>query len=190
MSATPPVRMSPAEYLEWEKEQPSKHQYLNGEVFAMAGGSFRHNHLAGRVVARLDVEPCRSFSSDQKVFIPSTKNYVYPDGTVVCGAVQPHAGSTDVLEHPRAVVEVLSKSTESYDRDDKWQDYQSIASLTDYVLVSQRVARIEHFARQADGAWTYHAAGPGERLTLSTGAVLVVDDIYASAFDLPGDEQN
>ncbi len=180
--------MSPAEYLAWERKQPVKHQYLSGEVFAMSGGSFRHNHLSARVVARLDVSPCRALTSDQKVYIPATTNYVYPDVTVVCGAIKAHADTTDVLENPRVTVEVLSKSTEQHDRGEKWQDYRSVASLTDYVLVAQRSARIEHFARQTDGAWTYRVAGPGEQLTLSTGAVLDVDDIYAGAFDLPGDE--
>lgn len=190
MSATASPRMSPAEYLAWEREQPSKHQYLNGEVFAMSGGSFRHNHLSANVVAHLATPSCRVFTSDQKVFIPSTTNYVYPDATVVCGALQAQAGTNDVLENPRVVVEVLSKSTEKHDRGDKWEDYQSIASLTDYVIVAQRAARIEHFTRQADGAWTYRVAGPGERLTLSTGAALVVDEIYSGAFELPGDEQS
>lgn len=187
MGATASPKMSPVEYLAWERTQPCKHQYLDGEVFAMAGGSLRHNRLCARVVARLDAPPCAALTSDQKVFVPATGNYVYPDATVICGAVQVHPVSSDVLENPRVVVEVLSKSTEEHDRGDKWQGYRSITSLTDYVLVSQRLPRLELFSRQADGSWNYRVAGPGEKLTLTTGTELIVDDLYEGAFELPAD---
>lgn len=182
--------MSPAEFLAWESAQSVKHQLLGGEVFAMAGGSPRHNRLAARLLGRLEgaLEPaCAPFSSDQKVFIPVSSNFVYPDATVVCGPVELHEGTTDVIDNPRVVIEVLSKSTEQHDRGDKWQDYGSVPSLTDYVLVSQRVARLEHFAREADGSWRYRVVGVGGRLELTTGTVLVVDDIFAGVFEIPGD---
>lgn len=188
MSATPTRKMTSGDYLAWEREQRDKHQYLGGEVFAMAGGSPRHNFLSGRVWSRLDRAPCRPLTSDQKVYIPATGNFVYPDCTVVCGSVQMHAGTSDVIENPRIVVEVLSKSTADHDRAEKWDDYRSLTSLTDYVLVSQRTMHIEHFARQGDGSWTYRVAQASGRLELTTGAVLVVDEIYAGAFDLPGDD--
>ncbi|MBX3189680.1 MAG: Uma2 family endonuclease [Labilithrix sp.] len=183
--------MSPTEYLAWEREQPGKHQLLDGAVFAIAGGSPLHNRLSARVLALLDVAlrggPCGPFSSDQKVFIPVTGNFVYPDGSVVCGEVALHEGTADVIDNPRVVFEVLSKSTEQHDRGDKWSDYRSVASLTDYVLVSQRLARIEHFAREADGSWRYRVAGAGGEVRLTTGTVLRVDDVFAGALDLPGD---
>lgn len=131
--------------------------------------------------------PCAAFSSDQKVFVPASGNFVYPDATVVCGRVELHDLSPDVITNPRFVGEVLSKSTEQHDRGDKWQDYRSIRSLTDYVLVSQRVARLEHFARDTDGSWRYRAFGIGERLELTTGAVLVVDELFEGMFEVPGD---
>ncbi|HVH46795.1 MAG TPA: Uma2 family endonuclease [Labilithrix sp.] len=193
MSATvgPTSKMSRAEYLAWETAQPDRHQYLRGEVYAMAGGSPRHNLLAANVLARLHASlrggACRPFSSDQKIYVPATGDYVYPDATVICGPVELHEGSSDVIENPRVVVEVLSKSTEQHDRGDKWEDYREIPSLTDYVLVSQRVARIEHFGRDADGSWRYRVVGAGGRLELSTGTVLVVDELYEGAFDVPGD---
>lgn len=150
--------MSPSEYLVWERERREKHQYLGGEVFATAGGSPRHNRLANRVAAQLEAAfadgRCGTLSSDQKVHIPATGNFVYPDCTVICGAVRLHAGTNDVIESPRAVIEVLSKSTADHDRGEKWDDYRSIASLADYVLVAQRTAHIEHFARNDDGSWT------------------------------------
>ncbi|MBX3193275.1 MAG: Uma2 family endonuclease [Labilithrix sp.] len=188
MSATSSSKMGPSDYLAWERAQAGKHQYVGGEIFAMAGGSPRHNFLSGRIWSRFDAAPCRPLSSDQKVHIPRSGNFLYPDCTVVCGPVQLYARASDVIENPRVVVEVLSQSTEHHDRGDKWQDYRSIESLTDYVLVSQRMAHIEHFARESEGSWKYRDAGAGGRLELTTGAVLVVDEIYAGAFDLPGDE--
>jgi Uma2 family endonuclease len=191
MSATPTRKMIPTDYLAWEREQLDKHQYLDGEVFAMAGGSPRHNRLASRTIVSLEAAlagtQCGTFPSDQKVHIPATGNYVYPDVSVVCGPVSLHPGTNDVIENPRIVVEVLSKSTADHDRGRKWDDYQSLASLTDYVLVSQRTPHIEHYARNDDGSWTYRVAQAGGRLQLSTGAVLIVDEIYAGTLELPGD---
>lgn len=191
VSNTPLSRMSPAEYLAWERTQREKHQLLHGEVYAMAGGSPRHNRLCARILARLDAalrgSSCGPFSSDQKVFIPATSNFVYPDGTVVCGPVELHPGTNDVIDNPKVVVEVLSKSTEQHDRGDKWEDYRSIPSLADYVLVSQRLPRLEHFARESDGSWRYRVVGAGGRLELTIGTVLVVDEIFEGAFELPGD---
>ncbi len=157
----------------------------------MAGGSPRHNLLAVRVLAQLDNAlhggPCRPFSSDQKIHIPATGDDVYADGTVVCGPVQLHEDTSDVIENPLVVVEVLSKSTEHHDRDEKWQGYRAIPPLADYVLVSQRLPRLEHSRRETDGSWRYRVVGVGGQLVLSTGAVLVVDEIYEGTFDVPGD---
>jgi Uma2 family endonuclease len=182
--------MSPAEYLAWEGGQQQKHQLLDGEVFAIAGGSPRHNRICARLLARLEAAlapPCAAFSSDQKVFIPAFGNFVYPDVTVVSGRIELHELSADVITNPRVVIEVLSKSTEQNDRGDKWQGYRSVRSLTDYLLVSQRVARLEHFTREADGSWRYRVFGAGEQLELTTGALLVVDDLFQGVLDIPGD---
>lgn len=184
--------MKPDEYLAWEREQPYKHQYIGGEIFAISGGKARHNALAlnvGAVLfAALRGSECRAFNSDQKVHSAKTGNYIYPDITVVCGPLVFRAGTNDVVVNPRIVVEVLSKSTEAHDRAGKWEDYRQIPSLTDYLLVSQRVARIEHFARQADGAWLLRVADAGQTVTLTTGVVLRVDEIFAGVFELPGDD--
>lgn len=154
-------------------------------------GARASNRLCANVLGLLHVAlrggPCGPFSSDQKIHIPATNNFVYPDASVVCGPLELFDGTSDVIVNPRVVVEVLSKTTEAHDRGDKWEDYQSIASLTDYVLVSQRLARVEHYARNADGSWRYLVAGPGGRLELTTGAVIAVDDVFEGAFSLPGD---
>lgn len=184
--------MGAAQYLAWEKAQDAKHQLLGGEVFAMAGGSPRHNGLSASVQARLLIAHaggCATLSSDQKLHIPKTGDFVYPDAAVVCGDAVLHAGTTDVIQNPRVVVEVLSKSTEQHDRGKKWADYQSVPSLTDYLLVSQTSPKIEHFAREADGSWRYRVAEGGESITLTHGEVLAVDDVYrAEVVRLPADE--
>lgn len=180
--------MTADDYLAWERAQAEKHEFFRGEVFAMAGGSMRHNVLSGRILralaAALEPRGCVVLTSDQRV-ISADDHYVYPDVTVVCGP--PELRKHDVLANPTALVEVLSSTTEQYDRGLKWEGYQRLASLQDYVLVSQTEPRVEVFRRGADGTWIYRAAGAGERLTLSSGAALHVDEIFAGTADLPGD---
>jgi len=122
-------------------------------------------------------------TSDQRIRT-GERRYVYPDATVVCGA--PVLEPDDVIVNPTIVVEVLSSSTEQYDRGLKWDGYQILPSLTDYLLVSQDRARIELFAR-VDSRWVYTAANAGERITLTSGVMLDIDAIFAGVFDLPGD---
>ena len=183
--------LSAAEYLDWERQQPVRHEFFRGEVFAMAGGSVRHNALCARAIAQLDsVLRARGrvlLTSDQRVGIAAGERYVYPDVSVVCGPVLVEAGTSDVITNPTVLVEVISGSTEQYDRGQKWEGYQRLASLTDYVLVSQAEARIEHFRRGDGGVWIYRAAGPGERVALSAGADLIVDALFDGVFALPGD---
>ena len=185
-----PLRMTAAEYLAWEREQPEKHEFHLGEVFAMAGGSPRHNFLASAVGAELRGAfrdgPCGVLSSDQQISTTSQRRYVYADAVVVCGPFEHETGARDVLTNPSVVVEVLSPSTERYDRGEKWRAYQRLGSLRDYLLVSQAEARVEHYQR-TDGGWRYRALGEGERVEL-TGGSFLVDDLYRGAFDYPGDE--
>lgn len=181
--------VTPAEFLAWERTQPEHHEYWRGEIFPMAGGSPRHAALASRIARALGKElagRCETFSSDLQIGVTADK-YVYADVTVVCGTLELRPGTEDVVRNPRIVVEVLSKNTEQYDRGAKWQAYQHLESLTDYVLVSQSSPRMEHFSRAEDGAWVYRHADAGGRVTTSTGAVLDVDDIFRGAFDLPGE---
>ena len=183
-------KLTPAEYLAWERDQADKHEYDAGEVFAMAGGSPRHNWIAGNVQSALKRElddRCFTFTSDQRIVFDSGKRYAYPDVSVVCGPILLQEGAPDVVMNPSVLVEVLSGGTESYDRGLKWEGYQRLASLSDYVLVAQHEVRIEHYQRDADRGWFYRSYGPGERLALANGATLEVDAIYARAFELPGD---
>lgn len=190
-NAAEKLSMTAAEYLEWERGQTEKHEYHLGEIFAMAGGSLRHNYLAGRVLVLLSTvlqgKPCHAFPSDQKVSVERGQRYVYPDVVVVCGGIRVEPGTTDVLDNPMVVVEVLSSSTEKFDRGDKWAAYQRLESLKDYLLVSQSIAQIEHFQRQSDGAWRYQLVEVGGSIELSNGARLSVAEFYVGAFDVPGD---
>jgi Uma2 family endonuclease len=184
-------RMSAADYLSWEREQPSKHEFHAGDVFAMAGGSPRHNVLANAMGAELRAalrgKGCQVMNSDQRVSAKQGDRYVYPDAVVACGGVRTEAGTRDVLANPAVVVEVLSRNTEAYDRGEKWEAYQRLASLTDYLLVSQSAVRVEHYAREGDGAWRYREHCPGEHITLADGASISVDALYEGAFDVEGD---
>lgn len=178
------------EYLAWERPQPVRHEFFRGEVFAMAGGSMRHDALCAGVIEALRAPlrgRCVVLASDQRVVAMRRERYVYPDVSVVCGPAVAEPGHDDVLINPAIVVEVLSESTEQYDRGLKWDGYQRIESLTDYVLVSQAEPRIEHFRRDRRRTWAYQVAGVGERLALSNGVELDVDAIFAGMMQLPGD---
>ena len=178
------------EYLAWERDQPVRHEFFHGEVFAMADGSMRHNALCASVIEVLRAQlrgRCVVLTSDQRVVAARRERYVYPDISVVCGPVLVEPGTSDVLANPTMIVEVLSSSTEQYDRGLKWEGYQRIESMTDYVLVSQAEPRIEHFRRERTRTWLYQFAAAGERLVLSNDAVLDVDAIFAGMLELSGD---
>lgn len=184
-------QLTAAEYLAWEREQETKHEFFHGEVFAMSGGSYRHNALGARISLALQValrgSKCFVLTSDQRVSLWNEQRYVYPDATVVCGAIESQAGTNDVLLNPAVLVEVLSRSTELYDRGLKWEGYQRIASLTDYLLVSQSKIQIEQFRRREGKHWDYVSYGPGERVVLTSGAELDLDAIFDGVFALAGD---
>jgi Uma2 family endonuclease len=160
-------RYTYAEYLAYERDSGLKHEYEDGEIVAMAGGSRRHNALASRMSAIL--ESARgsgwvAFQSDQKVRVLSTGKATYPDATLVCGAIEgdPADPSGATISNPTLIVEVLSASTEEEDRGNKWQHYQLIPSLMQYILVSQSHPRIESYMRLPSGAWEYVDITKGE----------------------------
>lgn len=183
--------MTAGEYLAWEREQEARHEFHHGEIFAMAGGSPRHNSLGAALIRDLGAAVrgghCRVLTSDQRIAAPQSDRYVYADASVVCGSAVLQEGTKDVLLNPAVVIEVLSKSTELYDRGKKWEGYQHIASLSDYLLVSQSSPRIEHYQRQKDGSWRYDVAEAGGRVRLANGAQLLVDSVYEGVFELEGD---
>jgi Uma2 family endonuclease len=185
MSAVPKRKLTPAEYLAIEKSATSKSEFFNGEMFAMAGASRLHNrvkeNLSVRIGSQLLGGPCQSFSSDQRVLVDRTGLYTYPDFLIVCGEVEAAEGDPDTITNPRVIVEVLSPSTERYDRGAKFRNYQQVPSLTEYVLVAQDEAVVERFTRQADGSWALVSfVGLEAVLELRSVAVRVpLADIYA-----------
>lgn len=184
--------MTATDYLAWDRVQPTKHEFFDGDVFAMAGGTPRHNALCVNASTILRTaladRGCVTLSSDQRIGL-RTKKYVYPDVSVVCGELQTEEGANDVVVNPGVIVEVLSASTEQHDRGGKWEGYRRIPSLTDYVLISQAKPQLEVYQRRDDGSWTYRAVGPGEHVTLTNGAVLEVDKIFDRVMTLPGDDE-
>ena len=190
-AAAPNQPMSPEDYLQWERSQLDRHEFHHGEVFAMAGGSARHNYLSSAVGAELRAalrrRGCHVLSADQRISAAAGERYVYADAVVACGGLRMEPGTTDVLANPAIVVEVLSNSTANYDRGDKWDAYQRLPSLTDYLLVSQQAVAIEHYHREGDGSWRYRRLDAGATLTLRDDASIAVDAIYEGAFELPGD---
>jgi Uma2 family endonuclease len=184
--APPRHHYSYAEYLAYERDSGLKHEYHDGQIFAMAGGSRRHNALALRVGAALETgrKPgCFAFQSDQKVRVLATGRATYPDLTVVCGEIEGDPADPDgaTITNPTLLVEVLSPSTEQEDRGNKWQHYQLIPALHEYVLVSQSEPRVERYRRLPNGNWEYSETTRGS-VELSSGGVLDIARLYE---DLP-----
>jgi Uma2 family endonuclease len=180
--ARPRHRYTYVEYLAYERDSAMKHEFDDGEILAMAGGSLRHNALAFRICAALEVgrrPGCLGFQSDQKVRVLATGRTTYPDVTMVCGSIErdPADPTGGTITNPTLLVEVLSPSTEQDDRGSKWQHYQLLPSLQEYVLVSQGEPRIERYRRLPSGAWEYSDVTTGT-VQLSTGAVLDLARLY------------
>jgi Uma2 family endonuclease len=181
---SPRHRYSYAEYLAYEQDSGLKHEYENGEISAMAGGFRRHNAVASRISAALEQgrgADCVAFQSDQKVRVLATGKATYPDATMVCGPIEgdPADPLGITITNPTILVEVLSPSTEQEDRGNKWQHYQLLPSLQEYVLVSQTEPRVERYRRLASGAWEYSDVTSGT-VRLSTGATIDLAELYAN----------
>jgi Uma2 family endonuclease len=157
MSASPQPRMTPEQYLEFEREAEFHHEYYHGIVYAMSGGSNNHAiliaHLAASLVAALRKKPCSVTVSDMRLRVTPDGLYTYPDVMVHCGEHQYVDSRKDILVNPTVVIEVLSPSTEAYDRGFKFHQYKLVESLQEYALVSQSEPRIEVFRKQSQGAW-------------------------------------
>jgi Uma2 family endonuclease len=157
MSIAPTRRISPQEYLAQERRAEFKSEYVHGEMLVMARANYNHtlikDNLAGEAGNQLEGSPCRVLTSDMRLKVNATGLYTYPDIAFVCDKPQFEDEVFDTLLNPRAVVEVLSDSTEKYDRGAKFGHYRQIPSLQEYVLVAQDRALVERYFRQADGSW-------------------------------------
>ena len=176
--------LTPAEYLAFERESETKHEYVAGEVFAMVGASRRHNLIQMDTGTSLNTQLrgrlCEVYPSDMRVKVGALGVYTYPDITVVCGKVELEDAEQDTLLNPTVIIEILSPSTECYDRGLKFHRYQLIPSLRDYLLIAQDRPLVEHFTRDDAGRWILvQQAGSGEQIHLaSLGCVLDLAEMY------------
>ena len=147
-------RFTEAEYLAFERASQEKHEFVNGEILDMTGTSRAHSliawNIAGKLHSHLAGRPCEAHVGDMRLNVSDTGAYVYPDVLVVCGEVQVRDGFVDTLMNPTLVIEILSPSTEAYDRGPKSAHYRRLASLQGYVLIAQDRASVEHFRREGD----------------------------------------
>lgn len=150
-------KMSPEEYLEFERASKIKHEYFDGEIFAMTGAGVNHNRISSNINYslrnQLNDRPCDVFLNDMRVKVQKIDKYVYPDVVVVCGDLELEDQEFDTLLNPIVIIEILSNSTEIYDRGKKFAHYRLIPSLQEYILVSQYHCQVEQFVRGDDGVW-------------------------------------
>jgi Uma2 family endonuclease len=184
MSAVPKQKMTEDEYLAFEEASETKHEFYNGELFDMAGASRQHNDIAsnlhGELFTRLKGGPCRVSMADQRVKVKRTGLYTYPDLLIVCGPREFDKLNKNTLLNPNVVIEILSDSTEGYDRGTKFEHYQKLPSVREYVLVRQDRMRVERLVRQPDETWNATAFDdPAGSFTLATIPISIpLADVY------------
>jgi Uma2 family endonuclease len=183
VASNPITKVTAEEYLALDRAAEFRSEFIDGEIIAMSGGSQRHSklqiNLALEVETALRGTPCQAFSADLRVRV-STRMYAYPDLTVVCGDLMLADGRQDILLNPKIIFEVLSPSTEYYDRGVKFRRYREVESLTDYILVDQDQARIEQFTRGDAHTWTFRDYQDASEILLieSIGVSLPIARIY------------
>jgi Uma2 family endonuclease len=184
-------RLTEAEYLEIERAAEFKSEFFDGEMFAMAGGTPQHSLIATNLAAefqfRLKNHSCTAYNADLRIKIEPTNLLTYPDLSVICGPLQFAAGTDDTVVNPTVLVEVLSNSTEAYDRGRKFEQYRQILSLREYLLVSQNEPRIEQFIRQSDGRWLLNETlGLEKKLELPSLKITIsLSEIFAKVNFVP-----
>ncbi len=184
MSTAPRMHISPEEYLAAERASETKHEYFDGRVYAMAGASEKHVqivfNLSGILYAQLWNRPCKAYTNDMRVKINAMGAYVYPDVIALCSEPQFDDVQRDTLLNPAMIIEVLSPSTTSYDKGEKFLFYQTLPSLQEYLLIAQDRMLIVHCMRRENGLWDFKLTMQGEQTIelTSIGCTLSVADIY------------
>lgn len=175
-----PAQLTPQEYLDWEIQQPLRYEYFDGKVFAMAGGTLPHADIALNIASFLKGAlsgRCKVRNSDAKVGITEDGPFVYPDVIVTCN--QRDRTAQKFSQHPCLIIEVMSPSTEAYDRGGKFSLYRRLPSLQEYVLVSSELKEVEVFRRDKEGAWFFMPYSAGEEIELtSLGITVSIETIY------------
>lgn len=174
--------LSYEEFLAFELASEVRHEFHDGEVFEMVGGTLAHSRLSVRLAALLDAsagDGVHVLNTDFRVLVPSANTAFYPDMSVAIGQPAHPDGDTCAYTNPAAVFEVLSPSTEAYDRGVKFDLYRQLPTLADYVLLSAERVHVEHRARQPDGSWLLRFLGPGDTLRLTAAPIAVeIDALY------------
>ncbi len=177
---------TPEEYLEFEVTSDIRHEYHNGDIIPMTGGTPDHNDIASNLItllkSALKAKPYRVFILDQRLWIPATNLYAYPDVMVLPKPIELQTGRTDTVMNPCLIAEVLSKSTQSYDRGDKFFAYRTIPSFQEYLLIDQYRIHVEHHVKTAAHQWLFSEYDdPTVTLTLSTvECEIQIADLYES----------
>jgi Uma2 family endonuclease len=176
--------VSPEEYLRLERQAEYKSEYLNGEIFAMSGASREHNLVAGNIFGELRQQfkdrPCEAYMSDMRVKVTATGLYTYPDVIAICGEARFEDAQVDTLLNPTLLVEVVSQSTERYDRIAKSSYYRTLDSLAEHLLVAQDEVRLEQYVKQTNGQWLQFEHTTLDSLAdlTSIGCARALRDIY------------
>jgi Uma2 family endonuclease len=188
MASLPTPPLTEEEYLLLDRKAEAKSEFHDGQMFAMAGGSPNHSLLANRVGAILDRQAppgCRVFNADLRIHIASARTYTYADCSVVCGEPQFSSDQQDNVLNPLLIVEVLSPSTEGYDRGKKFELYRTIGSFREYLIVHRDRRHVEHYSRQDDGGWLLREhAGAASSVDIGRlGVQISLSDLYAPAMN-------
>ena len=183
--------VTPAEYLAAERRSAHGSEYVNGRVYAMGGASRAHNLIVGNTFAEIRAQlrgrPCEAYVNDMRVKVQRTGMYTYPDVVGLCEEPRLEDEHVDTLLNPALIVEVLSPSTESYDRDETFAHYRRLESLREYVLIAQETCRVEHFRREGDHWVLTEISGPDAELAISSlGCSIKLRDIYDRVEFPPG----
>jgi Uma2 family endonuclease len=185
MSAIPILKYSVEEYLESEEKSLEKHEFYQGEIFAMAGASVEHNQIVSNTLADINAhlkggKKCQVFPSDLRIYIEANSLFTYPDLSIICGEIQTLENYKDNVTNPSVLIEVLSPSTADYDRGGKFKLYRDIPSLKEYILISSTEILIEKYEKQNDGTWVLHEyKNATDIFTISTiGLQLAVNSFY------------
>jgi Uma2 family endonuclease len=171
-----------AEYVALEEHSPVRHEFIAGEIYAMAGGTPEHAALASAILRLLGNQlpaGCRTYTSDLRVRIPAREITTYPDGAVICGKSERAADDPMAVTNPVILIEVTSSSTATYDRGAKLEAYQALTSVREVLIVSHDAVRVALHRREDDGSWSTHEAGAGGTVFVTAvGATISVDEVY------------
>jgi Uma2 family endonuclease len=189
MASLSDAPLTEEQYLRIEREAETKSEFHNGRMYAMAGGSLNHALLSAAITALLYRQVpsgCRVFDPGLRIKVAATGLYTYADCTVICGELQTFGDQRDVVLNPLLIVEVLSPSTEDYDRGKKFEAYRTIESFREYLLIHQDRRHVEHYSKQDDGSWVLrdHSGVEGLVSIARLGVKISLGELYAPALDL------